>query len=264
MTDEEFHSGEACPPTASQGYLAEVFSGIQGEGLFLGRRQLFIRLRTCNLHCSFCDTPGARDQHGPCRFEQTAGLRDFTWSANPVSAQEVLNAVAALNTDPGLHHSAALTGGEPLLQPHCAAEIAQGLRKLGLRVLLETNGSLPDNLLTVLPYLDAVSMDMKLPSSTGGRDLFDEHARFLRAISGKDVYVKLIVTSATSVEELWTAAEIVKQVDPGIPMVLQPVTAGGGVRAPSPSQVLAWQAECAERLHNVLVIPQCHRMLGQL
>ncbi len=78
------------------------------------------------------------------------------------------------------------------------------------------------------------------------------------------MYVKLVVTSATSVEELCTAAEIVKQVDPGIPMVLQPVTARGGVRAPSPSQVLAWQAECAERLHNVLVIPQCHRMLGQL
>lgn len=264
MIDEKPAPKEVSPTVRTAGRLAEVFSGIQGEGPFVGRRQIFIRLRGCNLNCSFCDTPEARNQLGSCRLERTPGLRDFRTIPNPVSTQAVLDAVAALNTPVGLHHSVVLTGGEPLVQPQWAAEIARGLRKLGLPVLLETNGSLPDNLVTVLPFIDLVSMDVKLPSSTGERDLFDEHARFLRAASEKDVYVKIVVASSTRIEELCKAAGIVRKVNPGIVVVLQPVSEVGNVRAPRPEQVLAWQAKCAEQLRDVRVIPQCHKILGQL
>ncbi|MEM4195978.1 MAG: 7-carboxy-7-deazaguanine synthase QueE, partial [Methanothermobacter sp.] len=41
--------------------IMEVFSSIQGEGLLLGKRQIFIRFAGCNLNCSYCDTPESRD-----------------------------------------------------------------------------------------------------------------------------------------------------------------------------------------------------------
>ena len=42
------------------GNVVEIFSGIQGEGIHVGRRQIFLRLAGCNLRCDYCDQPEAR------------------------------------------------------------------------------------------------------------------------------------------------------------------------------------------------------------
>ena len=36
--------------------IKEVFTSIQGEGPFIGYKQLFIRFCGCNLSCNYCDT----------------------------------------------------------------------------------------------------------------------------------------------------------------------------------------------------------------
>jgi len=69
-------------PTAR---LIEVFSAIQGEGLNVGTRQIFIRFALCDLRCQFCDS--AHTGRPPtCRVERSPGLRDFETHSNPVSS----------------------------------------------------------------------------------------------------------------------------------------------------------------------------------
>lgn len=245
------------------GNLVEVFSGIQGEGLYVGRRQIFIRLCGCNLACDYCDTPDARSRPPVCRIERIAGARDFAQLRNPVSINQIMQYVGALNRPNGLHHSAVLTGGEPLLDIEWSTAVACALKESGWQVMLETNGTLTDHLRAILPFADIISMDIKLPSATGSA-VTNEHERFMSVATQRQLYVKMVVCSATEVDEVRAAAAMVGRTGRAIPLVLQPVTECGGVRPPSPDQLLAWQAVCAEYLEDVRVIPQCHRILGQL
>ncbi len=36
--------------------ISEIFSSIQGEGLYLGKRHIFVRFFGCNMRCAYCDT----------------------------------------------------------------------------------------------------------------------------------------------------------------------------------------------------------------
>lgn len=62
----------------------------------------------------------------------------------------------------GVLEGVAVTGGEPLLQPGLPAFLT-GIRALGYRVKLDTNGSLPDKLraLVAAGLVDYVAMDVK-------------------------------------------------------------------------------------------------------
>ena len=246
------------------GYLCEVFSGIQGEGLLVGERQIFVRLAGCNLSCRYCDTPHARTLSGECRAEEEPGSRIFANISNPLALSDALQFIRRLQKFPGMHEAVAVTGGEPLMQPAFVANLAGELKALGFRVLLETNGSLPDALGKVLPVVDIVSMDIKLPGATGGPDLMSQHEEFLGRLKGVQVYVKVVLTSDVSTEELLAAAKMVVKTDSAIPLILQPVTPAPGIVPPPPLQVLEWQEWCKRLLRDVRVIPQCHRILGQL
>ena len=40
--------------------ILEIFSSIKGEGPYVGERQIFIRLKDCNLDCIYCDVDKAK------------------------------------------------------------------------------------------------------------------------------------------------------------------------------------------------------------
>ena len=236
--------------------LIELFSSIQGEGPYIGYRQLFLRLAGCNAACIFCDTSESRGIPATCMLEQTPGQRDFTVLPNPVPVDALAHRVNHLSK--AGHHSVSITGGEPLCQSEALLQL---LPLLQGRIYLETNGTLPEELAKVLPYIDIVSMDIKLPS-TSGREYWQEHHRFLTLASQKEVFVKIVVSSLTGEGEFLEAIHLISSVDVMLPLILQPVT--HAALAIETERIVKWQERALDYLPNVRVIPQTHKYLGVL
>jgi len=240
--------------------IVELFSSIQGEGPLVGLRQVFIRFHGCNLKCDYCDTE-LTPAPAACRMEGTPGRRDFFAVANPICLERVMALLDGwVKGWPGIHHSISITGGEPLLSHEILLEWLPQLRKY-LPIYLETNGVLSDALSPLVPYIDHVSMDIKIPSTSGCTDLWEHHRAFLQNASGKNVFVKIVISDTTEEWEIERACKTVAAVGRAIPVILQPVTLRNGKVGISPLRVLELQEIAGNLLKEVRIIPQTHKFI---
>ena len=215
----------------------EIFSSIQGEGLYAGCRQIFIRVDGCNLACAYCDE------------------RQKPLSGN-YPQNKLLKEALRIEKTCGPHHSVSLTGGEPLVYADFLCGFLPALKKHGFTVYLETNGTLPVNLKKILGYVDIISMDIKLPSSTKGASLWKEHRGFLSAAKGKDLFVKVVVNRDTKERDVKKASLLVKKAGRGrIPFIIQPVYGFDGYGHFA-------DIACRHLKKDVRIIPQLHKFLS--
>ncbi len=251
--------------------LVEIFSSMQGEGPHVGETTLFVRFGECDLRCRWCDSPHTWRRAVRCRIEIERGTGRSEVLPNPIALSRAIVACEALGVRE--HRFASLTGGEPLLQPAAVKGLAAALRARGTRVLLETHGALAEALAQVVGEIDVVSMDWKLASDVWragagrGREhapFHAEHERFLRvALGAPEVVIKVVVTPASRDEELDEMARRIAGVDPGVLLVVQPVTPTGPVEAaPTAERLLALLARLSRTLERVRLIPQTHKLLG--
>ena len=125
--------------------VTSIFQSIDGEvnHFHQGRMSTFIRLSTCNLQCTYCDTRHA-------------------WNPNTLmSVESVIAAVQQMEVP-----KVTITGGEPLLQTNQGLQqLIERLSWMRYNVTIETNGSLfiPPSLLGIRSV--KFVMDYKLASS---------------------------------------------------------------------------------------------------
>lgn len=218
--------------------ITEIFSSIQGEGLYVGVPQSFVRFSGCNLDCIFCDE------------KKKKACRDF-------SSEQLIRAL----TRPKLRF-VSLTGGEPLCQIDFLKGFLPKLKKRNFLIYLETNGTLPGNLKEIIDWIDIISMDIKLPSSTKMGVFWNEHSEFLKLSKKRESFVKVVVTNDTIESDIKKALDLIHSIDKRIPFIIQPVTANGVVKAVKPDRLIRFFELSKKTLKDVRIIPQIHKILG--
>lgn len=239
----------------TQAHLSEIFSSFQGEGPYVGERQIFIRFAGCNLSCQYCDSPQALVLSPTFKVEAVPGSHKFETHQNPASREKTIELVNLFDKPVGLHHSLSLTGGEPLLQVDFLRTFLPELKKnCALPIYLETNGVLPDRLNEIIELVDLIAMDIKLPSASGLSPYWPEHKKALEIAYLKEVFVKIVFTKDSKINEIIEAAKLIAALDEKIPLILQPVSP----RGPN----FAFYAVAKRFLKNVRLIPQTHKLIG--
>lgn len=241
----------------------EVFSSIQGEGIVVGKRQVFVRFAHCHLKCAYCDTP-MTSATGKCHVEFQPGSGQTETVENPLSPDAVVDIIQRL-LQTSRHHSVSFTGGEPLLYHQFLRDVFPAIRPQA-PIYLETSGTQPEFLETVLPWVDYLAMDIKLPSATGEPPQFENHARFYEVAMQKPqltCFIKIVFNERTTEEELEAIRQIVRQ--QSLPIILQPETSlQDRLVHLNPQRLLEIESALARHFDDVRVIPQTHKILNVL
>lgn len=214
--------------------IKEIFESIQGEGPYVGYKQLFIRFCNCNLKCNYCDTEFSSDS-------------DFT-EYSPCELADMTNKYKHI-------HSVSLTGGEPLLSTEFLKDF---LPRVNKKIYLETNATLADKFNEIKEFVNIVSADIKLESATGIKNSYKFHDNFFAACSGIETFAKIVFNSKITEEEISSCCELGQKHN--IPLILQPemednkMTVTSGFAAKILDKFL-------EKYDNVRLIPQVHKFL---
>lgn len=156
----------------------------------------------CNFRCPFC--------HNALLVTELPENPDYT-------VDEILS---FLKKRAGLLDGVAITGGEPLMNPDIADFIKQ-IRDLGYSVKLDTNGSYPDRLKSIVGegIVDYVAMDIKnckeKYAETVGLKSYDlskieESVDFLKTNAVDYEFRTTVVKEFHTVEDIRKAAEWIK------------------------------------------------------
>jgi 7-carboxy-7-deazaguanine synthase len=248
-----------------RGWVAEMFASIQGEGSWLGRRQIFLRLAGCRRRCRYCDTAWARTRrpaagyyHVPDRSGRPERI------ANPVPAQALVDRIDAWCWQHGPFHSLALTGGEPLEQASFVADLVAKLRRRrpNLRLLLETNGLEVGGLRKIGKKVDFIAADVKLPSAGNAFLGWSRPAKFLATAGWAEGCVKVVVNDATRPAEVAAAARVAWRQAPTWEFILQPAAANRRTRLRQREHLRQLLGAAVSAHPNVRLIPQMHKVLG--
>ena len=200
--------------------VSEIFYSIEGEGIEIGRPEIFVRLAGCNLRCEWCDTKYALE------------------NGKEMELREVVDEIKRLSCQ-----SVSITGGEPLLQSKELTELGHWLKKSGYWIQLNTNGTIFNQ--EIFEMVDLISMDCKCPSSKmksvdsvlkKTKELFNNKTQFKCVISNKKDFeyafhkVKSILQNADNIvfQPEWNnkdfsseLADLVKEDKCNVKMIMQ-------------------------------------------
>jgi 7-carboxy-7-deazaguanine synthase len=232
--------------------VSEIFTSIEGEGIFVGKKTLFIRFSGCHLKCKWCDTKyalpldsGTEYQIDEIKELITNELQPFTYKVN-------------------------FTGGEPLLQSDAVIELADFIKKqTNLKTYIESSCFDSELFSKVLPFIDICKIEFKTEDSkVVENEEYDElllnevKCLELAVESNKTTYIKIVVTNSTDLESFKNlVSSISDKIKPSsiVGFIIQP---SHGVDQPTVDKLLDTYDIVQPMFPEVRIIPQLHKEIG--
>ncbi|GAB6989268.1 7-carboxy-7-deazaguanine synthase QueE [Paenibacillus pini] len=228
----------------------EIFGPtVQGEGMVIGQKTMFVRTAGCDYRCSWCDS-------------------SFTWDGSgagdisKMRAQEIWQELRRIGGDRFSHVT--LSGGNPALLPQLSSLVSL-LKESGIRMAVETQGSRWQDWLS---DVEEVTISPKPPSSgmeTNWVTLDSIIANLVNRPSGYTFSLKVVIFN----EEDLAYAKRVHTRYPDAAMFLQvgnPDVERMDIQVHA-SDLLKQYEELIQRvvdsaeLNNVRVLPQLHTLV---
>jgi organic radical activating enzyme len=232
--------------------VSEIFTSIEGEGIFVGKKTLFIRFSGCHLKCRWCDTKYALplDSGTDYQIDEIKDLiikelQPFTYKVN-------------------------FTGGEPLLQTEAVIELADFVKKqTNVKTYMESSCFDSELFSKVLPYIDICKIEFKTDDSKVVEDeeydnliLNEIKCLELAVQSNKATYIKIVVTNSTNLESfknlVYNISEKIKPSDI-LGLIIQP---SFGIDQPTVNKLLDTYDIVQPMFPEVRIIPQLHKEIG--
>jgi len=174
----------------------EIFGPtIQGEGMVIGQKTMFVRTGGCDYSCSWCDSK-------------------FTWDgtgkSSAMKAEEIIHSLKEIGGESFSHIT--ISGGNPALHKGLG-ELVNQCHEQGWKVAIETQGSFWQDWLV---DIDDVTISPKPPSSLMKTD-FTKLDTFIHNLQHSNVSLKVVIFN----EEDFVYAELIHTRYPQIPFYLQ-------------------------------------------
>jgi len=229
----------------------EIFTSLEGEGIFYGTKTLFVRLAGCPFTCFYCDTTQAlpMDSGNEYPIEEACNLID----------QNLKDKTFKVN----------FTGGDPLVQHEAVAKLAKHVQSKNIPTYLESACFDSGKFEHVLPFIDFVKIEFKtqdsdfVDSKHYSKLLENELECLKLAIkSKKKTYIKIVVAAKTEItpfNKLMTKIfEIITKCDIS-GFIIQPTHA---IAEPSLEKLMQFYDLVHPYFEDVRVVPQLHKLIG--
>jgi 7-carboxy-7-deazaguanine synthase len=144
-------------------FIHSIYRATEGEGIFVGIPQIFVRFQGCEIHCKNCDSKETWKFIKQATHTIGELCQEIDSLALPVS---VINPeITTLNLESQPIKRVSITGGDPLHDTHHKAVISliDQLKKRGFFTNIEASGNSVDN--EIFSNIDFISFDFKTPST---------------------------------------------------------------------------------------------------
>lgn len=224
----------------------EIFGPtIQGEGMVVGQKTMFVRTAGCDYSCAWCDSAFTWDGSAKDQIRQ-------------MSPEEIWNELVELGGENFSHVT--ISGGNPVLLKKLDAFLTL-LKEKGIRTAIETQGSKWQDWLL---HVDEVTISPKPPSSTMKTN-FEMLDTVIDKLAGKNFSLKVVVFDDADFDY----AKEIHERYPHVPFFLQvgndnTLTTDDAALISRLLQKYEWLIEKAVRckeMNDAKVLPQLHALV---